>query len=410
MFTKWIVTLLGFAKPLAAIALGAVAVATGAEVACAEDTPIPSLEVFVPEGAALFRIPDSRYSGTPVRCGSSIVAFPASEMLDHGQRDWIRFYNIERHTSTDEDLRERDGGIIACNLDGTERTAVLWQSDAQSVGDFTLVSTDGKRTTELLSAAKLFSVDGRLRTFIFGRPGKGDPDRSGRLELVTVDFTGDHGIRVRRTQKFGNASPDSVTAAAISADDKTIAYSVRTTADRTRWNDPSALDLIVSPFGQRAGVRLPMDRLLKAVATVKTFFFDQNKLVVVGLSDDKKIVVATCVIEVNAPRGCKSILTGLDDAKFEFLGLGQTGFIFGGGDPRACIFETSAPQNNDVPSACRTGGAPGPRYCGLCDPIVTYVISPDRQHAVVRSKHQGDGLSGFESEWAIVPMAIYRAP
>jgi hypothetical protein len=372
--------------------------------ALSQQPPPPSLEVLVPEGAERLATFDSHYYQEPVWCGSKIAAF-----LGYGgtpPTPHIRYYDIERKTLTDRPVGNDEGELLACNADGSRRATVLWESDSKSAGIFRLTSADGQRSWELARwAHTLLSADTDLRHFIFATYTY-DGGWPVHLELVTAKPGSDGGVEVTRTQKFGDAPPDSMTRAAISPDGRTIAYSVLTTGDHTRLNDPSGLDLIVSPLGAGTVVRRPIDRILKSAATVKDFFFDRDKLVVVGASDDKKIVVATCPIEPGARGDCQSTVTDLNEAQFNVLGIGETGFIFGGGAPRACLFETATP--NKVPPACQSGGAPGPRYCGLCYPVVSAVVSPDRRLVAVRSRHRGDGLSKIESEWTIVRMKAYR--
>jgi hypothetical protein len=154
-----------------------------------------------------------------------------------------------------------------------------------------------------------------------------------------------------------------------------------------------------------------VDRLLKGADKVTGLFFDQSKVVLVGLQD-KNLVIGTCRIESSRSVDCQSVVTEFEFNRFRLLGVGRHGFIFGaifaGDVARACIFETRTARSESVPEFCKSGGEPASKFCGLCYPITTYVVSPDREYVVVRSKHKGDGLSGFESEWAIVPMAVYR--
>ena len=377
-------------------------------VARAQLLPAPaSLEVFVPNGAAVFTTEGGyRYYSTPVWCGSRIVAFADYETNS------MAFYDIEQIAFTHRRFRDAQGEVIGCNLDGSNLALVRWDTDAQSSGTYKLVSTDAPGVELLSGAADLISVDENLRTFIFQELSNAGPDGlTGNIELVKVSATTAGNVGVERSRRFGSIPIDAVRTAAVSSDGKTVAYLVSTTRDRTSFDDPSALDLVSARAGEDAVRRLPVDRLLKGADKVTRLFFDQSKVVLVGLQN-QKLVIGMCGIENSSPVDCQSIVTEFDFNKFRLLGVGRHGFIFGaifaGDVARACIFETRTARSAAVPEFCKSGGAPAPKYCGLCYPITTYVVSPDREYVVVRSKHKGEGLSGFDSEWAIVPMAVYR--
>ena len=258
----------------------------------------------------------------------------------------------------------------------------------------------------------LVSVDQNLRTFIFQEVSNAGPDGlTGNVEIVRASGTAAGNVGVERSRRFGSIPIDTVRTAAVSSDGKTVAYLASTIRDRTRFDDPSALDLVLARASETTVERLPVDRLLKGADKVTGLFFDQSKVVLVGLQD-KNLVIGTCGIENSKSFDCQSVVTEFEFNKFRLLGVGKDGFIFGaifaGDVARACIFETRTARSEAVPEFCKSGGAPKPKFCGLCYPIATYVVSPDRKYVVVRSKYQGDGFSRLESEWTIVPMAVYR--
>jgi len=369
--------------------------------------PPASLEVFVPDGAALFTTQGGhRYYSTPVWCGSRIAAF------DDYETKSIVFYDLDQKTFAHKTFQDAPGELIGCNLDGSNLARVLWDTDAQSSGTYKLVSTDAPVVELLNGPFDLIAADENLRTFIFQEISNAEPDGlTGNVELVRVSGTAAGNVSVERSRRFGSIPIDAVRTAAVSGDGKTVAYLASTTRDRTRFDDPSALDLVLARAGEDAVERLPVDRLLKGAGKVTRLFFDQSKIVLVGLQDNK-LVIGTCGIENSRSVDCQSVVTEFESNRFRFLGVGKNGFIFGaifaGDVARACIFETRTATSAAVPEFCRSGGAPAPKYCGLCYPITTYVVSPDREYVVVRSKHTGEGLSGFDSEWTIVPMAAYR--
>jgi hypothetical protein len=219
-------------RPILGIAaLSSIALAASLPgVAGAQLLPEPaSLEVFVPNGAALFTTEGYRYFGTPVWCGSKMVAF-----ADH-ENNSMAFYDMEQRAFTHKRFRDAQGEVIGCNLDGSNLALVRWDTDAQSSGTYNLVSTDAPGVELLRGAADLISVDENLRTFIFRELSNLEPvGLTGNIERVTASATAAGSVSVERSRRFGSTPIDAVRTAAVSRDGKTVAYLASTIRDRTR--------------------------------------------------------------------------------------------------------------------------------------------------------------------------------
>src|SRR5262249_23273478 len=155
------------------------------------------------------------------------------------------------------------------------------------------------------------------------------------VEVVDVVSDPAGNTTVKRTSQFDSlasdtlrsAGVDPVRRAVVSGDGKTIGYLVSTTLDQARFDDPSALDLVLSTTGQSETTRLPVERLLKQADKVVHLFFDRSTLVLEG-SRDEMLVIATCATENGRPSGCRSVVTELDTKQYYLLGIGSAGFIF----------------------------------------------------------------------------------
>jgi hypothetical protein len=379
----------------------------------AQSDPATPFEIYVPEGASILRVPAPF---EPMWCNSKIVAFPNSR----DGRFWTEYYELGQSTPRIENHVPGTGNLLACGSGGAEQLRISgYQEGYESFGNVDLIAT-GYETTRLIDQAGLLSADRQFRTFIFSKEKISWKDAEpGAVELIrlTPALRGTRKIlRVSRAQIESGRGP--VLTAKVNADSQTIAYVVSTASDRTRRADPVSIELFVAPTEQRPGIRMALSDLLAHASRFDDIFFDHDKLVVTGATDDDKIVVATCEIEASTPRNCNSVTSRLNAAQFYVVALGQSGAVIGSRELpitdrstwRACLFEASLAELREPPSTCQMHGPslPLPSYSGW---VPLFAVAPDNQHAAVRTKFRSRGAPGdpgTNTEWSIVPMSIFK--
>jgi len=355
-------------------------------------------------------------SDYPTWCNSNVVAFQNGR----DGRFWTEFYELGRPNPRIEHQVLGSGRLVACRAGGAEQLRMSNVEDGfQHFGNYDLILT-GYPRTRLVDQAGLVSTDDNFRTFTFRKEKiPWEEGRDGVTEMVRVSpayVGGARALKVDRIKVESGIVSQPVLTATISSDGLAVAYIVSTATNFDRGTDLGGIAFFVAKMGQRPGTRVPLQDLLKPAVRLTHMFFDQDKLVVTGATDDDRIVVATCELAAATPRNCRSITTRLSASEFYLVGLGQTGLVFGTrailaghSNLRACLFEAPAGVF-EAPARCRMHGPSLPPLFGL-DAVAAFSVAPDRRHAAVRTRFRSletPTHALIDSQWSIFPMSVFQ--